>query len=227
MAEVTIEEKLHPIKSLDKETSLKAISDIIWSEHPDAIIVVEKIPQTGKQRIIGIVTESDIIMRVEKDNLYSETIKVKDIMSSPVISIEASKGIQEAIDLMAGKKIQKLLVTKDGNPLGILYGDEVLELDREKWKELLFNRTVEAVYKLLLKEWSTDITIVFSNIRKTITFTNLDSEIQLDLFVYQQGIVLVTYNFLKENRSMPLPEIKAEIKSNYSDLLAKYTQQED
>src|SRR3989344_713175 len=134
-----IKDKLHGIEIVDKERPIKDINFILRNDAPDALLVMDK----GK--IAGIVTDSDLVMKVNRKNLNSDNIKVKDIMSSPVISIESNRDIKEAIDLMARKKIQKLLVTENGSPIGVLFGEEILELDEEKWKEIVFEQTIEEV----------------------------------------------------------------------------------
>ena len=123
VVKMKIKDKLHGIEIVDKERPIKDINFILRNDAPDALLVMDK----GK--IMGIVTDSDLVMKVNRKNLNSDNIKVKDIMSSPVISIESGKDIKDAIDLMARKKVQKLLVTENGSPIGVLFGEEILELD--------------------------------------------------------------------------------------------------
>ena len=147
-------------------------------------------------------------------------------MSSPVISIESNKDIKDAIDLMARKKIQKLLVTENGSPIGVLFGEEILELDEEKWKEIVFEQTIEEVYKMLIGDPSMDIDTVNYEIREMDKFTNMESKVEFDLFVYQKGLILVAYNYIKDNPSKSLAVIKDDIREHYSELLSEYSQKE-
>ena len=209
-------EKLHKITVVDKDTPLKQISDIVWNAKPDALLVRDG------ENIVGIMTDSDVVMKVGKEDMYSEDITVKEIMSSPVITIDADKEMSDAVELMAGNNIMKLPVIKDGQPLGILYAEEVLAMDYEKWKKILTNLVIEAVYKMLIKDNKVDITVCFSNVRGIAKFSNMESQIEFDLYVYQQGLVLVAYNFIRENFNLPVAEIKKAIKDNYSELLNKY-----
>lgn len=214
-----IKEKVHEIDSIDKDTPLKETSYVIYDNKHDALLV------SDDDKVIGIVTVSDILMKVNKDDIYSDAITVKEIMDTNLISIEADKEVEEAIELMASNNIMRLLVTEKNKPLGVLYGEEILELNGDKWRELMFNLTVENVYKMLLKDINTDITVAYSTVRNVTKLTNMESNIQFELFVYQQGLVLVAYNFIKEDINMPLSQIKDELKANYSHLLDKYCQQ--
>ncbi len=217
---MNIKERMHDIEAVDKNKSIKSVSFILENDTPDALLIMEN----GK--IIGILTDSDLLMKVNKEDIYSEVIKVKDIMSSPVITIDSNKGIQEAIDLMTKYNIKKLPVMENGIPIGILYGWEILKLDEEKWKEIVFKQTIEAVLKLLIKEPNIDISSVFNIIIRTNKFVDMNSKTEFDLFVYQEGIALVAYSYIKENPQESLQDIMFEIKNNYSALFKKYSQQE-
>lgn len=215
-----IKDKIHGIEIVDRERPIKDINFILRNDAPDALLVMDK----GK--IEGIVTDSDLVMKVSKKNLNSGNIKVKDIMSSPVISIESSMDIKDAIDLMARKKIQKLLVTENGSPIGVLFGEEILELDEEKWKEIVFEQTIEEIYKMLLSDSGMDIDTVNYEVREMDKFTNMESKVEFDLFVYQKGIILVAYNYIKDNPGKSLAVIKEDIREHYSELLSEYSQKE-
>ncbi|MBI2661688.1 CBS domain-containing protein [Candidatus Woesearchaeota archaeon] len=214
-----IRDKLHKIDIVDKDATIKSISYILHNDTPDVLIVVDN------NRVAGIVTDSDLIMKVKQSDLNSETLKVKDIMTPNVISIEIDKKVSEAIDMMVEHSIQKLLVTQDGAPVGILYGEDILELDEEKWKEIVFNQTIDEVYKLLVLEPNSEIASVMDTVQDMDRFTNMESKVEFDLFVYQQGLVRVAYFYLKENRNKPLNEVKDYIRNNYSDLVVRYSQE--
>lgn len=215
-----IKDKLHPIEIVNKETPVKDILHILSNDTPDVLMVTED------NKIIGIITDSDLIMKVKKKDLSSTQLKVKDIMTPNVISIEIGMTINEAIDLMVENNIQKLLVTKEGQPVGVLYGRDILELDEEKWKELLFNQTIEEVYKLLILEPDIEFDALDEMIKDMDKFTNMESKVEFDFFVWQQGIITVAYNYIKQNKGKALKEIKQYIKDNYSDLLMEYSKKE-
>jgi CBS domain-containing protein len=56
-----------------------------------------------KDRIIGIVTESDIIRKVVGAERVPHYIPVEDIMSSPVIGIDGRRSVTEASRLIPGE----------------------------------------------------------------------------------------------------------------------------
>jgi CBS domain-containing protein len=52
---------------------------------------------TGQKIPVGIITERDIIFRVVAQNRGPFKIELKDIMSAPIITIDADKSVEEAL----------------------------------------------------------------------------------------------------------------------------------
>jgi CBS domain-containing protein len=71
-------------------------------------------------RIIGIVTEPDIIRKVVGTERVPYYIPVEDIMSSPVIGIDGRRSVTEAADLMEQHGTRHLAVFKGDSIVGIL-----------------------------------------------------------------------------------------------------------
>ena len=71
-------------------------------------------------RIIGIVTEPDIIRRVIAADRVPYYVPVEDIMSSPVIGIDWRRPITEAADMMEQHGTRHLAVLNGGSIVGVL-----------------------------------------------------------------------------------------------------------
>jgi CBS domain-containing protein len=72
--------------------------------------------------ITGIVTERDILYRVIGGNKGPYKTILKDVMSSPVVTIEKGSSVDEAMSLMRNKKIRRLLVIKRENTKAVTLG---------------------------------------------------------------------------------------------------------
>jgi CBS domain-containing protein len=72
------------------------------------------------ERIIGIVTEPDIIRKVVGAERLPYFIPVEDIMSSPIIGIDGSRSVTDAADLMEQHGTRHLAVLKGESIVGIL-----------------------------------------------------------------------------------------------------------
>ena len=72
---------------------------------------------------IGIITERDLVRRVVANDANSKTVLIKDIMASPIVTIDANSSVEAAADLMLQNKVRHLLVVEDedvNKPLGII-----------------------------------------------------------------------------------------------------------
>jgi CBS domain-containing protein len=72
------------------------------------------------EKIIGIVTETDIVRRVIGIGQIPGFISVGNIMSSPVIGIDVGRPITEAADLMERHQLRHLAVMRSGSIVGVL-----------------------------------------------------------------------------------------------------------
>ena len=77
------------------------------------------------REVVGILTERDVLKRFCLEPQCGE-ISVDEVMTSPLISIDGHASIGRAADLMAGKKIRRLLVTVDGEIRGIVTERDIL-----------------------------------------------------------------------------------------------------
>lgn len=71
-------------------------------------------------RPVGIITERDILKRIVEPCMAPETLRAREIMTSPVVTISATASIDEAAKIMARKKIKKLLVMDNEKLAGML-----------------------------------------------------------------------------------------------------------
>jgi len=71
-------------------------------------------------RPVGIITERDILRRIVEPCLAPEALRAREVMTSPVITINGNASIDEAAKIMARKKIKRLLVMDNEKLAGIL-----------------------------------------------------------------------------------------------------------
>jgi len=86
---------------------------------------------------IGIVTERDFVRRICWKDMKSSQIKLREIMSSPLITIGSDMPIDIAAATMAERKIRRLVVVRDGKMSGILTGTDLIKNLREDWARKL------------------------------------------------------------------------------------------
>jgi CBS domain-containing protein len=77
---------------------------------------------------VGIVTEKDLVDKVVSTNKQASKVKVKQIMSSPLVFIAPNEKVQDAAKKMSSMKLHRLPVVRDGRLVGILTENDILKL---------------------------------------------------------------------------------------------------
>jgi len=78
-------------------------------------------------RPVGIITEKNIMRRIVEPRLDPATVWVKDIMSSPLITIDENAAIEEAAKIMAQKKITRIPVMKGDKLVGLISSTDIVK----------------------------------------------------------------------------------------------------
>jgi len=86
-----------------------------------AALMAEKrvscLPISMGQGAVGVVTEKDIIQKVVAAGKDPKKVRVKDIMSTPLILAPATITIKEAAEKMLSHQIRRLVITDDKGKL--------------------------------------------------------------------------------------------------------------
>ena len=70
--------------------------------------------------IIGILTDTDMVRRVVAVGLDASKTPVEQIMSAPILTIEESRTLLDANDMMATSHLRHLGVSRDGKLVGMI-----------------------------------------------------------------------------------------------------------
>jgi len=102
------------VKVVRPDSSVKEVVATMNKFDIGSIVVV----QGG--RPVGIITERDILRRIVEPCLAPETLTARQVMSSPVLTINETASIDEAAKLMAKKRVKKLPVMNNQKLIGIV-----------------------------------------------------------------------------------------------------------
>ncbi len=75
---------------------------------------------TSEGKPVGIIVDHDIAAKVIIKDRSPEEVKAKEIMSSPLITVDADASVEEASGLLARKGIRRVLVIQDGELVGVI-----------------------------------------------------------------------------------------------------------
>jgi len=100
----------HKVATIRPEASAQEAAQLLDEKRISGAPVVD-----AESKIIGIITEADIISKVNRDGLC-----VADIMSHDVIAISEETPVSEIAALLTERKIKRVPVVCDGKLVGIV-----------------------------------------------------------------------------------------------------------
>lgn len=117
------------------KTALDA--SIILKEKEISFLVIMK-----EGKIVGIVSESDIVRKIAAKDLKSSQIKLEEIMSKNFKWVTPDTEIEDAVQKMLNSIIRRLIVLENEKLVGVITQTNLAEFLRSK---LLINATVDNI----------------------------------------------------------------------------------
>ncbi|MGD8565489.1 MAG: CBS domain-containing protein [Candidatus Bathyarchaeota archaeon] len=112
-----------PPITVNENTRAHKIAELMDKHALGCIIVTGK-----KGKPIGIITERDLVRRILAKNVKPDSIKAKEVMTSPLITVDPDKKISETARKMSSLNIRRLGVVYKGQLLGVLSSKDVLSV---------------------------------------------------------------------------------------------------
>jgi CBS domain-containing protein len=94
----------------------------LMAEHNVGAVLVEAVAD----KVQGIMTERDVILKLDAKSRSAESTKVREIMTDRVLYVESSQSVEECMELMNAKGIRHLPVYENGDLLGLISVRDVL-----------------------------------------------------------------------------------------------------
>lgn len=75
---------------------------------------------------VGILTETDFVRKAAAEGKNVSTLSVEDLMNHPIISIESTKTVRDAMNRMGDFGVRHLMVTEAGKFVGLVSVRDIL-----------------------------------------------------------------------------------------------------
>jgi CBS domain-containing protein len=117
----TISDLMHKgLMTCTPDTSLGRVAAMLDENHIHALLVAEQ-PETP----LGIISDFDLLagewLSVDEKSLETmRSLTARDLMTSPIETVEIDTPVEETVKRMDEKDIHRLLVTENGRPVGII-----------------------------------------------------------------------------------------------------------
>ena len=122
---------------VNPDATIKDAAKIMTQQRVGSLLVIEG------NKLVGIITELDIIWKVVAGDLDPKITLVRDVMTKQVVSVKANQTLEDATQIMVENSIKKLPVLEDDKLVGIITATDLISVQP---------KMIEALAKLLLFE---------------------------------------------------------------------------
>jgi CBS domain-containing protein len=105
------------VSTIHPEASVQEVAHLLSRERISGAPVVN-----ADGTIIGVVTQADIIGKVDREGLC-----VADIMSREIIAVKEDTPVHQIATLLAQRKIKRVPVVRDGRLVGIVSRADIVD----------------------------------------------------------------------------------------------------
>ncbi len=130
------------LETIEEMASVQEAAKKMKDKDVSSLVVVD---EKGKPQ--GLLTERDLVRKICIDDVHTSTVTSKEIMSSPLITIDSQSLPSIAADMMLQNNVRHLLVVDDkydvNKPIGI-----ITPLDFTRYQEYTDNYK-DAIEKIL------------------------------------------------------------------------------
>lgn len=129
--------------TLDWTVSVAEVAKIMEKNNVSCIVI------TKNEKLQGMITERDLLSKIIVPNKKPLELTAKEIMTSPITVVSPLTPVYEIAQKMLDKKIRRVVVVNDEQPLGIITVTDfmkhmhVILLDSEDHKTKLYENLFE------------------------------------------------------------------------------------
>ncbi|TFF89269.1 MAG: CBS domain-containing protein [Promethearchaeota archaeon] len=109
------------VKSINHNANVKDAAKIMSEHKIGAVLVID-----DNNLPIGILTNDDVIQKVVQFDKPPSKIKIVEIMSFPLITIDPEQNIVQAMRKMASNDVKRLIVSIGEKPYGVISSTDIL-----------------------------------------------------------------------------------------------------
>jgi CBS domain-containing protein len=109
------------------DETIKTVCKLMYENDIGSIVIVKRTIEDANKPV-GIITERDIVRQIGLSELFVVQAPIRQIMSTPLVTIGSNNPIRDAIEIMQLKKIRRLVVIDDREKMiGIITIKDVLK----------------------------------------------------------------------------------------------------
>jgi len=123
--EVTVKEILRPPIDVKEDTTVSEAAKLM-TQNKVGYLLVRRDEDALLGPTAGIITEADMLEKVLNKGLNPKKTTVKDIMTTPIITVDSKTSLDEAVEMMIKKNIRRLPIEEKGRIIGIIVDRDIV-----------------------------------------------------------------------------------------------------
>lgn len=113
-------------RSVRADTPLREVAELMETEDVGVIPVVDG------DRLLGMITDRDIVVRAVAKGKDPESTRASEVASDELVTVEPEEDLSDALDLMARYQVRRLPVVEDDRLVGVVSQADVALVAKEK-----------------------------------------------------------------------------------------------
>jgi CBS domain-containing protein len=139
---LVLKQKGHSVWHVSPEACVYEAIELMAEKYVGALMVV------AEGKLVGVISERDYARKVILQGKLSKETPVREIMSSPAISIAPEQTVEESMRIMTDNHIRHLPVVENGEVLGVVsIGDLV------KWMISAQQQTISQLHNYITSQY--------------------------------------------------------------------------
>ena len=112
------------------ETTLQECAKIMAENHVGALLIKDE------EKIVGVVTEQDMVRKAISQDMPASNTSVKEIMETNLVRIDSKEDVVKAIHLMGNLNVRHLPVFDGDKFVGLITTKDVLKIEPQLFEIL-------------------------------------------------------------------------------------------
>lgn len=112
------------------ETTLQECAKIMAENHVGALLIKDE------EKIVGVVTEQDMVRKAISQDMPASNTSVKEIMETNLIKIDSKEDVVKALQLMGNLNVRHLPVFDGDEFVGLITTKDVLKIEPQLFEIL-------------------------------------------------------------------------------------------
>ena len=110
--------------------TLAEVAQVLARHNIGSLVVCEPAGPAG-ERLLGIITERDILRAWAKNPTSLDQLKVADVMVRDLVTVSPTDSVEETMGLMTERRIRHLPVVENGHLVGIISIGDVVKAQHD------------------------------------------------------------------------------------------------